>query len=281
MGDSEIFKKELLTCKALVEASTDCIKFFQDGNCVYTNKASIKEHNGRLHSVNKWIASIVPEHKTSVRKALANAYKGISSNILIQHLPGKSKSKWCSCSFVPVKANGIVGVNAVSRDVTQMIEKEQLQDILSRFPEETPNPVWRVDRKGKILYANLPAQAFIKLPEELVSGINATFKTGKPKKVQSGVGKKTYQFSISYIKGRDYANVYGMDITEIRQAQEALRKGKELVEKQVQQRTEELAQKVKELEIFRDSVISAELELKRLEEENMRLTERLATRNNK
>ena len=398
-NSADILKRDLTACKALIEASSDCIKFFKDGRCIYANKASVREHYGKLKTASDWLETIIPEHRPAVKNAIKKAHKGVQSQLLIQHIQGKTRSKWCSCSFVPVKYNGIFGINAISRDVTEMIEKEQSlevyktviqnspipltltekdgtifyvnpafeqltgwkfkecigktprilksgkqsksyykhfwktilktkkattweiinkkkkgelynctsqiipildakgkilfysqfqQDItrqkkaaenvlvLSRFPEENPSPVWRVDRKGKVLYANLPAQAFLQLPTGLLLGIMISIKTGKPKKVEATIGKKTYQFTIAYFKGRDYANIYGTDITEIKQAQETLRKSKVLVEKQVKQRTEELDKKIKELELFRNSVISAELDLKRLEEENMRLAERLA-----
>ena len=67
--------------------------------------------------------------------------------------------------------------------------------------------------------------------------------------------------------------MYGRNITLQKRATEELLKSKESVEQEVIKRTKELNEKLKELELFRQSVISAELELKRLEDENAALVD--------
>ncbi len=46
-------------------------------------------------------------------------------------------------------------------DVTDRKRAEQQIETLARFPDENPNPVMRIDRDGKLLYANSASQPLL------------------------------------------------------------------------------------------------------------------------
>ena len=48
-------------------------------------------------------------------------------------------------------------------DIVSSKRAEQEIEILSRFPAENPNPVMRVDREGKLLYANQASQPILEV----------------------------------------------------------------------------------------------------------------------
>ena len=109
---------------------------------------------------------------------------------------------------------------------------EQKTRDLARFPEENPNTVLRLGRDGTVLYANHPAHGTIlgalgievggRLPEPLHSDLRQFLDAGESVAVDRDIRGRTYQLSIQPVPERDYINVYGVDVTDRRQMEEAL-----------------------------------------------------------
>ncbi len=104
---------------------------------------------------------------------------------------------------------------------------------LSKFPEENPNPVLRVRQDGVILYANSSSAPLLKrwrskvgkrLPQPYLDTVTRTFQTRKSETVEVECYGRTYSFLLVPVTDTDYVHLYGRDITEIRQAEESLRK---------------------------------------------------------
>lgn len=93
---------------------------------------------------------------------------------------------------------------------------------LKRFPDENPSPVSRVSYNGNIIYLN---QAFREvlgqlgdaqieiLPAIWLNHINIALKKGRMTTFELDLGGKTFLFEIVPVKGEDYLNIYGMDIS--------------------------------------------------------------------
>ena len=108
---------------------------------------------------------------------------------------------------------------------------------MSRFPEENPNPVMRVSASEELLYANRPAIEMLEamgwqkggsLPEVLLRSIR-----GIPeKKTDQGsellcARNRVFSFALSATAGEGYINLYALDITARKQAEEAMREGRQ------------------------------------------------------
>jgi PAS domain S-box-containing protein/putative nucleotidyltransferase with HDIG domain len=143
-------------------------------------------------------------------------------------------------TYIPVEvsarmlSNGMV--LGLIRDVSKrkQIEAETLQ--LARFPSENPNPVLRVSREGKILYAN---DASVELLQEWNTGVGGMLPSAW-KKTTSRLAEKrsgqnvevpckgrVYSMTITPAPGTDYVNLYGSDITEIKRSEKALHQAEE------------------------------------------------------
>ena len=119
----------------------------------------------------------------------------------------------------------------------------------AQFPEENPNPVLRIAADGELLYANLPAQAWLAdigataerpLPGILPAITADAYQQGQ--QVQTEIADRTGRtFWISAIRphGEEYVNVYGRNVTERKAAEESLRRT-----------ADELARSNKDLEQF-------------------------------
>ncbi len=102
---------------------------------------------------------------------------------------------------------------------------------LARFPEENPSPVIRVSAEGNILYRNRAAAELPEwmcevdklLPGALLPLVGQALRELGEVHQDVELSGRCYSVSITPFPAERYANVYGHDITERNQAEEALR----------------------------------------------------------
>jgi PAS domain S-box-containing protein len=123
---------------------------------------------------------------------------------------------------------------------------------LSQFPEKNPHPVLRCALDGEIIYANRPArnwlatlgwQAGDPLPPAVSSAVAKARKQSHAieTKITNPAGRTFSLFAVQPV-GEEFINLYGLDITEYRHAEDELRKAKDNLEIKVKERTAELQQ---------------------------------------
>ena len=90
----------------------------------------------------------------------------------------------------------------------------------------------RVDREGIIIYANAASQPLLecwgcregeKLPEPYFTPLVKALQTNSPQENEADCSGRIYSISVVPVTDMGYANVYGIDITNRKQAEEALR----------------------------------------------------------
>ena len=128
-------------------------------------------------------------------------------------------------------AGRVQAVTAIIRDISDRRAAMKHINSLSRFPEENPSPVLRIDFRGRILYAN-PASgellAFwksrrgMKIPVKFKKRIDLAVSGKAGKMVDVETGERTYSVNVVPVEGEDYINLYGRDVTLLKQV-EALR----------------------------------------------------------
>lgn len=145
---------------------------------------------------------------------------------------GERKTVTIAVSTMLVERKEIV--QAIIRDVTE--SKRAIEEVknLAKFPSEDPNPVLRISRDCRILYANDASSPVLetwrvqrgqppegqclgepwcgKIQEACASGESSTFELN----CDDG---RVFFITLQPIAGQDYANAYGLDITRRKKAE--------------------------------------------------------------
>ncbi len=128
------------------------------------------------------------------------------------------------------KITGYVGINL---DITERQRAEEQLRSLALFPKRNPAPVIRVDKQGIVLMANPTATKLGIRPGaklgDLLPGLAPTdfaacIASGQKWLCEAGGDGKCFQFTIQGEPELGFAQLYGADITDRKQAAEQLRK---------------------------------------------------------
>ncbi|MBN1439842.1 MAG: PAS domain S-box protein [Anaerolineales bacterium] len=138
------------------------------------------------------------------------------------------------------------GALSSARDITEQRQAEEQIENLSRFPMENPNPVMRFAPDGVLLFANTASRSFLDLwriaPGQAVPGgfrarLGEAYERNEIRDVETAVADRVFSCFLTPVRKAGYVNVYGRDITEIKQARSALERQAE----ELRSRNEELA----------------------------------------
>ncbi len=173
--------------------------------------------------------------------------------VVIEHLcHGKNgHAKHVEIHAYPVfnESGDVTGVIEYWLDVTERELAEEQIISMARFLSENPNPVIRISIEGEVLYANAAGEVLLKdwncevgqkVPLSWRQYVARILDSGKSEELELGVGNIVYDLTVTAVPDAGYVNVYGIDITGRKQAEEDLRKYREHLEELVQERTEEL-----------------------------------------
>lgn len=146
------------------------------------------------------------------------------------------------------KSGKPVLLSGTNTDITERKKAEVALRRLAQFPEENPNPVLRISADGTLLYENAAARSRLSvlnlkngksLPDPLAVAVEKA--RGQDDTIECEFtfpDGRTFGFFAIKPSGEDYINIYGMDLTERKKVENALRKSEErirasLVEKEV------------------------------------------------
>jgi PAS domain S-box-containing protein len=129
-------------------------------------------------------------------------------------------------------AFGIISI----RTTIEHKQADEKIESLAKFPEENPNPIFRIAYDGVLLFANRSAEFLInewrlsvgtKVPEFLETILKEGIERGSWLELEKTAGKRTYLFYIAPIIGQNYVNLYGINITERKLVEKALQDSEE------------------------------------------------------
>jgi PAS domain S-box-containing protein len=146
-------------------------------------------------------------------------------------------------SKIPLLDNkgNVVGLVGIGHDITEQKMIEEKIKILSKIPDESPNPILRVSKHGTLLYANEASAALLavwkiqddhKVPDEWQEKVKNVFDSGLFKEMEVEAGEKFYSIILAPILDAGYVNLYGRDITLRKRGEQTLVERNEEIEEQ-------------------------------------------------
>jgi len=125
----------------------------------------------------------------------------------------------------------------------QSEQPDKLYNDLAKFPEENPYPVLRIHRNGTVLYANKASEGLLKArgsgvgqpaPAQWRQLAKKALSSGQVIREETEHNGRVFAFRAVPIADSDYVNFYGTDITEQKEAVEALRETTQTLEAVIQ-----------------------------------------------
>ncbi|MGB2601712.1 MAG: PAS domain S-box protein, partial [Candidatus Omnitrophota bacterium] len=130
-------------------------------------------------------------------------------------------------SAVRDKKNRILQSRSVWRDITELKKAEKKISDLAKFPEENPDPVFRVSKDGKVLYSNVAGVKMILtgwgskigefVPERWRRFAKDALTNKKRIVEEESFEDKTFLFTITPVSEEHYVNIYARDITKLKE----------------------------------------------------------------
>jgi PAS domain S-box-containing protein len=122
------------------------------------------------------------------------------------------------------------------RDITVLKHAEDLIEILTKYPEENSNPVYRLSKEGVLLYANpaskilildIPSKTGEKIHDKWMGMFRSIYDSGKKKEIEIEISGKSYLFNVVPLIEEGYINVYATDITGCKRVEGELRESEQ------------------------------------------------------
>ncbi|MBD3418958.1 MAG: PAS domain S-box protein [Chitinivibrionales bacterium] len=118
------------------------------------------------------------------------------------------------------------------QDITEREHAKKQIEQLSRFPDENPNPVVRIDTHGTILYANKASGPLLEswevsvnqqISREWLEDLLDIFASGDKREIEHVADDCIYSLTVAPVSEHNYVNIYGLDVTESRALEEQAR----------------------------------------------------------
>ncbi len=133
----------------------------------------------------------------------------------------------------PVVLRGKTYLMGIFRDVTDRKQAQEELAAMARFPDEDPYPVMRVSSEGVVLYANEASAPLLdawsteegkRLGTYWLTMVRQVFLSGSSEETEVEAGDRFFAVSYAPVIDGGYVNIYGLDITARKAAEEELRR---------------------------------------------------------
>ena len=175
-----------------------------------------------------WLTSVmISRHLAAFAQHLQSFSLGVGSPPLNLDKKPAGDELDVLAQAVNVMQDGLVAAYA------QVLEAQTEVRSLARFPQESPSPILRAGTDGLLLKANPASEALLallgvqegqRLPEPYASVVASALASGEVQHFEIESGGQFFAFVARPVPAEHFVNLYGMDITARKRAEEALKR---------------------------------------------------------
>jgi PAS domain S-box-containing protein len=156
---------------------------------------------------------------------------------------------WNSANIYAKDGKTLLATIAQGQDITGRKQAEKELERTASFPKENPYPVMRVSKDGYLLFANPGSLPFLNeyninvkdlIPENIREYVNLAIESGKIFETEIRIQDKIFQTTFTPNPASEYVNIYAIDITKRKQAEEEIVMARDRLEERVRTRTVQL-----------------------------------------
>lgn len=205
-----------------------------EGRFIKVNQAMTEMYGYRapeemINKIESIAAQIYADSSSRTKFQNLLAKDGEVQGFIVQNRRRDGSVFWVSTNARAVKneTGEILYYEGFIENITARKQAEEQIQLLAKFPAEDPNPVLRVAREGTLLYINeaglnlLPQWNLLvgkTVSPMLQEAVAQSMQNGRTQTLDLEHGERLYAFYVAPILPEGYANLYGHDITESRQA---------------------------------------------------------------
>ena len=221
--------------RTLAETMSAAVFILQGEKMRYVNPGA-EELSGytreELLTMNFWDA-VHPEFTESAKERGLARQRGEDdhNDPEVKIITKSGEERWVEFRVGTIMVDGEPAILGTAFDVTERKRAEEEIRVLARFAEQNPDPVMRIIKDGTITHANKASLPLLKLwdcevgqhlPDHWHLIISDVLASGESREVEIKLKNRVLALVFAPIAEAGYVNVYGRDITERRQAKEAL-----------------------------------------------------------
>ena len=149
----------------------------------------------------------------------------------------------------------------IVRDITERKKAEEKITDLAKFPSENPHPILRLN-KSKVIYVNKSGNYLLdvdegdEIPNVIQQEVKKAFDSNSVIDMDIELKDRIYSFTITPFIKQNYVNLYGMDITENKQAEYKLKEINKLKSEFLRRASHELKTPLISIKGFSDLILA-------------------------
>ena len=187
--------------------------------------------DGRLHYANDASAGVIAAMGATLGEPLAGEWRSRIESATASGQPFEVRVGSATFELLAVEVPEFAFVNLYGTDVTA-------RKAVARFPDQNPNPVFRLDWDGRIVYANDASGDLIEgigcriggtIEGELWDRLKARASAGDRVVVEVQSGGRTYALLPVDVPEFGFINVYGTDVTAAKELERLHRENERLL----------------------------------------------------
>ena len=208
-----------------------------EGNILVMNKAGADRLGRSLDEIiGKNVRDLFPKDVYELRQS--KVMEVIRTGNMISYEDERDGICFDTCMCPVFDAQGKVERLAIfARDITARKHLENELAMHAAFPHQNPNPVLRISRDGLILNANRASEPVLRtwgielgqcVPQASRKRVQETLRKGEVSSWEFTCHDgRVFLFTLAPVHDNNYLNLYGMDITEHKKAEDVLRQSEE------------------------------------------------------